>query len=382
MDKVRLGLVGCGGMGQGHIGAMKELAEAQLTVVCDVDVEAAKKVGTENGVPYFSDYQKMMKSGLCDAVLVVTPHYFHHEIGIAAFKAGLHVLSEKPITVTVSAADAFISAAKKSKKVFSVMFQQRTTPEMRLAHEIVKSGRLGEIKRTLMVYADYRSQAYYSSAGWRGTWLGEGGGVLLNQAPHSIDLFMLLGGLPCRVTAKTRTRLHKIEVEDEACALLEYPNGAWGYYYACTCEAPGVPGMEITGNRGRLVWRNGELKFFSFKPSTSEHNATCKMMWGGPEVIEEKMELPEAETGHKEIIRNFCTAILHGEELIAPGVEGIWAVEFINALILSGKKGKPVEIPVNRQEYDRLLAKLKKGSKAKKVAKVERVTDPKFAKKS
>jgi len=378
MKKIKMGVVGCGGMGQAHIINIKELPEAQLTVVSDADPETAKKVGTENNVPYFSDYHKLIKSGLCDAILIATPHYFHHEIGIAAFKSGLHVLSEKPITVTVAAADAFLAAAKKSRKVFGVMFQQRTLPEIRLAREIIKSGRLGEIKRTLMVNPQYRSQAYYNSAGWRGTWLGEGGGVLLNQSPHGIDLFMLLAGLPSRIIAKTRTRMHKIEVEDEATALLEYKNGAWGYYYTTTCEAPSATLMEISGDCGKLVLDNAGLKFYSVKPSISKHNTTAKDMWGGPEVKEEKLNLPKAKTGHKEIVRNFCAAILGREKLIAPGAEGLWSVEFINALILSGEKGKPVDIPVNRKEYDKLLNKLKKKSKAKKVKKIERTTDPRI----
>ena len=379
MEKIRIGVVGCGGMGQGHIKNINELPEARLAAVSDVDPETARKVGTENNVPYFADYRKLIKSGLCDAVLIATPHYFHHEVGIAAFKAGLHVLSEKPITVTVAAADAFLAAARKSKKVFGVMFQQRTLPEIRLAREIIRSGRLGKIRRTLMVNPHYRSQAYYNSAGWRGTWLGEGGGVLLNQSPHGIDLFMLLGGLPSRVVARTRTKMHKIEVEDEAAALLEYPGGAWGYYYTTTCEDTRSPiMMEIIGDSGKLVITEKEIKLYTFQPSISKHNSTAKTMWGGPEIKEEKLELPVAETGHKEIVRNFCATILGREKLIAPGAEGIWSVEFINALILSGKKNKPVDIPVNRKEYDKLLAGLKKKSKAKKVKKVERVTDPKI----
>ena len=159
MKKVRMGVIGCGGLGQEHIRSIKELPEAQLTAVSDADPETAKKVGAENGVPCFNDYHELLKSGLCDAVLIATPHYFHHEVGIAALKAGLHVLTEKPITVTVSAADAFLAATRKSKKVFGIMFQRRTQPEVRLAQQIIKSGQLGEIRRTLMVNPNYRRAA-------------------------------------------------------------------------------------------------------------------------------------------------------------------------------------------------------------------------------
>jgi predicted dehydrogenase len=258
------------------------------------------------------------------------------------------------------------------------MYQQRALPEIRLAREIIKSGRLGEIRRTCMVQPNYRNQAYYDSAGWRATWKGEGGGVLINQSPHGIDLFLLLGGLPSNVVAKVRTRLHRIEVEDEATALLEYPNGAWGYYYTTTNEAPPVAFMEISGDKGKLVYHDGSLKFYSLKESIPEFTFSAKEMWESPEVIEEKLELPECETGHKEIIKNFCRSILDGEMLIAPGEEGLWTVEFMNAVILSGRKNKAVDIPVDREEYEGLLDNLKKSSQEKTVKETKRVTDPRF----
>lgn len=375
MDKVRIGVVGCGGMGQGHINSLKDIPEAALTAVSDVDKETVEKVAQEKGVRGFTDYNELISSGLADAVIIATPHYFHPPVGVAAFKKGLHVLSEKPLGVTVSAVDELLKAAKKSKKVFAVMYQSRALPAIRLARQIIKSGRLGEIKRTVMLNPDYRSQAYYNSAGWRGTWKGEGGGVLINQAPHGIDLFMLLGGLPVKVTANVRTRIHSIEVEDEAAAVLEYANGAWGYYYTSTCEVPSSQRIEICGDKGKLIYTDGTLKLYSVEPSVSEHNAKNEVMWNMPKVTEESLELPVAESGHKEIIRNFCAAILHGEELITPGIEGVWSVEFINAINLSGRTGRPVKIPVSRRRYDKLLERLKQASVEKTVGKVERITD-------
>ena len=378
MDKVRIGVIGLGGMGQSHISQINELPEAELTCVSDIDGEVTKKSSEEHKVPCFTDYEKLLESNLVDAVLVATPHYFHPGIGIAAMNRGIHCLSEKPLAVSVKEADKFVSASQKNKVVFGVMYQQRTLPEIRLAREIIKSGRLGEIKRTCMVAPDYRNQAYYDSASWRATWKGEGGGILINQAPHGIDLFMLLGGLPSKVIAKTRTRLHKIEVEDEAAALLEYQNGAWGYYYTTTDETPPATFMEISGDRGKLVYQNGSLKFYSLKDSISEFTFSAKEMWNAPEVTEEKLELPKCETAHKEIIRNFCGSILHGEELIAPGEEGLWSVEFINALILSGNKKKEVDIPIDREEYEELLESLKRSSQEKTVKGTKRVTDTRF----
>jgi predicted dehydrogenase len=383
--KVRLGVIGCGGMGQGHIRYIKELSDiAELTAVADVDKPTLEKIVAQEGgnVAAFTDYNELLDSGLVDAVVIATPHYLHPVIGIKAFEKGLHVLSEKPIAVSVSDADKFISAAEKSKKVFAVMYQHRTLPAVRAAREIIKRGVIGDIKRTLMVDVHYRCDAYYMSAGWRATWKGEGCGVLINQAPHGIDLFMLLGGVPKSVTGKVRTRMHNIETEDEACAFLEYENGAWGYYYTTTCEVPVPHGMriEICGDKGKMVYTDGTLKVYTFTPSISEHNLSSKEMWSAPSAKEEALELPAANIGHKEIIRNFCAAILFGEELIAPGKEGIWSVEFINAVNLSGRRGgnKPVEIPVPRDDYDALLEELKSSSKEKVVEVEQRITDTRF----
>ncbi len=376
MQKVKIGVIGLGGIGQGHLNRIKEIPEVELTAVSDVDSGIIEKISQEYKVPGFTDYEELLKNNLVDAVLIATPHYFHPEIGIKALKKGIHCLSEKPIAVSVAEADKFLQAAKERGVVFAVMYQKRTLPEIRLARKIIKSGRLGKIRRTSLIEPNYRTQAYYDSGTWRATWKGEGGGVLINQAPHGIDLFLLLGGLPVRVTAKVCTRLHKIEVEDEACALLEYPNGAWGYYYTTTNEVPVTISMEISGDKGKLLYQDGSLKFYSFKSSIPEFTFSSKDMWASPEVVEEKLELPQCETGHKEIIRNFSRSILFKEELITPGEEGIWTVEFINALILSGKKNKPVDIPVNREEYEELLESLKKTSQEKKVRKMRRVTDP------
>ncbi|HNQ35066.1 MAG TPA: Gfo/Idh/MocA family oxidoreductase [bacterium] len=373
MEKVRIGVIGCGVMGRSHLTKLKEVPLAELTAVADAFPESARKAGAEFGVPAYGDYRELISSGRCDAVLIATPHYFHPEIGLAAFQAGLHVLCEKPIAVTVREADALVAAAEKSGRVFAVNFQMRTVPEIRFARRLLAEGRLGEIRRTMVVENAYRTQAYYDSAGWRGTWIGEGGGVLINQAPHGIDLFLLLGGLPSRVLARTRTSRHDIEVEDEACALLEYPNGAWGYYYASTSELPIGHRIEVVGDRDRLVYsirddQYRELKFQSFNPPLSKHISQSPEMWTGVELKDEPIELPAVETGHGEIIRNFCAAILHGEALLSPGREGLWSVEFINSLILSGHRGREVSWPTPRDEYDQLLAELKKNSRLRQVA--------------
>ncbi len=381
MEKVKIGVIGMGGMGYAHSKSVKSLEETELTCICDVEKEVVSKRADEFGVKYFTDYKELVKSGLCDAVIVATPHWFHPEISVFAMEHGLHVLSEKPIAVTVSGADAMVKAAKKNKRVFAVMYQMRTLPIIKKAVEIVREGLLGDIQRTLFIDPWYRAQSYYESASWRATWLGEGGGVMMNQAPHGVDFFTLLGGLPVKVNAKVRTRLHKIEVEDEVSAVLEYPNGAWGYYYTTTCEAGGTPYLELVGDKGKLILKGKELTLYTFSQPVSEFTFKAKTMWASLEVKEEKVDIPEdVKTGHDVIIKNFAHAILYNEQLISPGEEGLKSIEFMNAVILSGKRGKTVEIPVNRKEFDVLMEELKKNSKIKKNVKTQRITDPKFGK--
>ena len=289
------------------------------------------------------------------------------------------MLSEKPIGVQVSEAEKMVRASKRYKKVFAVMFQRRTEPTIRKARELVAAGVLGEIRRTLLVSPEFRSQAYYDSGGWRATWAGEGGGPLMNQSPHIMDLFTLLGGVPKTVTAWTRTLIHDIEVEDQAEAILEYANGAVGYFYVSTCE-PG-PGqiIQIFGDKGKLELHNGQLRVTVYEPGVAEFSRTNTAMWGGPKGTDLELELPQCETGHHAILRNFCRAILYGEELLSPGAEGLRSVELTNAIMLSSYKKKPVTIPTKRKEFNGMLKRLiSKSVYKKKVAKAKRETDPRL----
>jgi predicted dehydrogenase len=376
MEKVRIGVIGTGGMGSGHCRRIPEIEEAQLTAVCDIVPDVVKTAAEKFGVPGFERAEELLDSGLVDAVLIATPHYFHPTIAVEAFRRGLHVLSEKPIAVAVSAADAMIRAAQESGRVFGVMYQLRATGAAQAARTLVAEGRLGEIYRTSLSMCWYRSQAYYDSGGWRATWAGEGGGVLINQAPHYLDLLTWLGGMPARLTGRTRTRLHDIEVEDEATAELEYPNGAFGSIYLTTNESPEFDRIEICGDQGKLVLEGAELKFWEVTPGIRTHSRAAKGMWGKLETKEVSVPLPPGEGHHADITRNFCRAILAGEPLIAPGAEGLNAVEIINAIILSSRTGRTVDLPVDRAAYDRLLTELQQTSQAKTNVREQRETDP------
>jgi predicted dehydrogenase len=376
MDKVRIGVIGVGGMGSGHCNTMGQVAEAQLAAVCDTNPTALEEATTKHGVPGFRKAEELLDSGLVDAVLIATPHYDHPPIAIEAFKRGIHVLSEKPISVTVSQADPMIEEARNSGCVFGVMYQMRSLGRAQVARRLIEEGRLGEIYRTSLVMGWYRSQAYYDSGGWRATWNGEGGGVLINQAPHFLDLFAWFAGLPTRLTGQTRTRLHDIEVEDEAFATLEYANGAHGYLYASTTEAPSHELLEVCGDRGKLVMHGPTLRFVELKKPIRSHVVESKEMWAAPESAEVPLEIPAGGGTHTDITGNFCRAILQQEPLIAPGEEGLMAVELINGIILSGHTGQPVDLPVDRAAYDRLLKQLKRGSKEKATVREQRETDP------
>jgi len=367
MERIRYGIVGTGGMGTGHAHTMQNIEECVLTAVCDIDPEVARNVGESFGVPYCTQYQELIERDDVDAIVVATPHYFHPEITIYALERGKAVVCEKPIAVTVSAADAMVEAAERTGTPFAVMHQTRTMPVWRVAKKLVlEEGRLGEIYRTMLVYADFRSQAYYDSAGWRATWDGEGGGVLINQAPHSIDRFTWLGGLPSKVTAITRTRNHDIEVEDEATAILEYPNGALGYIYCSTNEHPVTEIIELSGERGKLRVVNREMRFWELPEGVKRFSDASQEMWRHPPDVELEVEMPECESGHIAILRNMARHLLYQEPLLSPGVEGRNTVEMINAMILSGHTGEPVEIPVDRDRYDALIAELRATSKYKK----------------
>lgn len=382
MDKVRIGIVGVGGMGTGHAITLQEIEEAQLTAVCDTDKATVEEASAKYGVRGFGDHMSLVQSGLADAVIIATPHYFHPPIAVDAFRAGLHVLSEKPIAVTVGAADEMIRAAKETGKVFVVMYQTRSSPMYQAARKLVEEGRLGEIYRTCLTFPDYRSQAYYDSATWRATWKGEGGGMMLNQAPHPIDVFTWLGGMPNRVTARTATRRHRIEVEDEASALLEYANGATGFLHASVNEVPGGVLMEFAGEKGKLSIHKETLRFWSLAEPIQAFTETTGEMWATLKATEEEVPIAEGKAHHGVIIRNFCRAILFGEARLTPGEEGIRSLELINAILLSGAKRKPVDLPLDRAEYEAFIEGKKRSSKGKKLAgPVKRVTDPTHMKK-
>jgi len=362
MDMVRVGIVGIGNMGSAHaacIGGGK-INGMVLAAVCDLKPE--RLALCEEHYPAavrFSDYKEMLASGLIDAVIIAVPHRLHAKIALDALEAGLHVLTEKPEDVSVSAARRLNEAAAKSDRVFGIMFNQRTNPLFRKAKEIVESGQLGELKRSVWIVTNwYRTQYYYDSGSWRATWAGEGGGVLLNQAPHNLDLWQWICGMPASVTAFCDVaKYHNIEVEDDVTIYVRYPNGATGAFITSTGEYPGTNRLEISGDLGKLVLENKTMKWW--KLSAPERKFCYTLQENSAHVDMEVIDVqPDGvETAHAGILQNFTNAILHGEKLIAPGYDGIRELTLSNAAYLSQWKGNvTVALPFDEAEFDALLA--------------------------
>lgn len=371
LSSVRLGVVGLGLMGSGHARAVLagKVPGCELAAVCDVD---SRRTGAFEGALRFSDASEMFRSGKIDAVLIATHHYAHTDIGIAALKAGLHVLVEKPISVEKADALKLIAAHRDRKQVFAAMFNQRTDPYYRKLRHLVTTGELGRIQRINWIITDwFRTEAYYAQGGWRATWAGEGGGVLLNQCPHNLDLFQWIFGMPAKVRGFCQLgRHHRIEVEDEVTAYFEYADGSTGVFITSTGEAPGTNRLEVAGDRGRLVVEDGRMEFRRNEVPAREYSRSTKEMFAAPPVWNISIPLPpDRGEQHIGILKNFTNAILRGEPLIAPASEGVHSVELANAILLSSLEDRTVELPLSAPRYSRLLASLKKESTSRKTRK-------------
>jgi len=290
LAKVRFGIVGMGVMGHRHAHALTAECgrDCSLAAVADSVPKAARKAGDQYGVPGFTDAQEMFESGLIDAAIVATPHYLHPVYTIRAARAGLHVLCEKPLAVTVGPARAMIRECKRHRVALAVTLQSRTRGVIRKMKRMVDSGRVGEVYRVSMTCSNwYRTQAYYDSGAWRGTWEGEGGGIMLNQAPHSLDVFQWIGGMPKRIMAIVGRRLHRIEVENVAQVICDYGGGKTGSIYLTSAEVPGVEQLQVVGDKGTLIYQNGGLRFGRLSQPISRHILpTSSALWPGTSFAE------------------------------------------------------------------------------------------------
>ncbi|MFA9477648.1 Gfo/Idh/MocA family protein [Phycisphaerales bacterium AB-hyl4] len=371
MDQVRLGVIGYGNMGRSHVKYFDQVKGLKFTAVADPDPKETELLVKEHGVKAFTDGYELINSGEVDAVLIATPHYDHPPLTLAAFEKGLHVLCEKPIAVTAKAAQETIEAHKKHPElIYCGMFNQRTSPTWRAVKRLIDEGAVGELIRVgWTIQGWFRTQAYYDSGGWRATWKGEGGGVLINQCPHNLDLFCWFVGQPKRVTAAQvgLGKYHHIEVEDEVNALLEFENGATGTFVTSTAECSGINRLEIVGDNGTIIAEPGKpVRLLRNGTPTREFLATSPERFATPSRDTISIEPGEKDPGHRGITENFINAILHGEKLIAPAAEGILGLELGNAMLMSGLKHQPVDLPTDRNAFEGVLQDLIKNSTFKK----------------
>lgn len=376
MHKVRMGIIGLGNIGKHHADYLsnKKVSRCELVAVCDAFAPLDRYLGLKT----FTDGEALIKSGAVDAVIIATPHFQHTTLGIAALEAGVHAMVEKPISSHKADAERLIAASRKHPKVvFSGMFQMRTEPRYQRVQKLIQAGEIGEIVRLNWINTDwYRTEAYYASGGWRATWKGEGGGVLLNQCLHNLDTLQWLVGMPQRVRGFCQLgRFHQIEVEDNVTAYLEWANGATGVFVSSTGEAPGTNRFEIVGTRGRLVMENDQLTFTRNETDMLQFSQTAKQGFVKPEVWNVSIPFTNANLPHATMVQNFVNAILDGEPLIAPGAEGIYSVELANVMVYSSLLGETVALPMDGAAWEKRLNQLIAESKLEKKVMAVEATD-------
>lgn len=377
MSNVRVGIIGIGNMGSSHARGLFEgkVAGAELTAVCDSNPERLTwaKESFGDRVKLFDNTEDFFKSGIIDAVIIATPHYDHPVLAVESLKKGFHTLIEKPAGVYTKAVREMNKAAEKSGLTFGIMMNQRTNPLYQKVRELIKSGEFGEIKRVNWIITSwYRSQSYYNSGGWRASWAGEGGGVLLNQCPHQLDLLQWICGLPKRVRSFMYFgKYHNIEVEDDVTTFMEYENGATGVFVTSTADTPGTNRFEILGDKAKAVIENGKLQFWKLRQSEREFNANYTGGFGEPECWKCEVPINGEETAHTGILNNWVSAIQKGTALLAPGIEGINGLTLSNAMHLSAWTNDWVELDKLDEDlyYNLLQERIKTSNYVKPAAK-------------
>ncbi len=379
-EKVKLGIIGIGNMGMSHINNFVAGKMPEIEITCVADIDEKKFANAKEKLPEvtcFNTASELIASGLCDAIIIATPHYAHPTIGIEALNAGVHVMSEKPAGVYTKQVNEIIEVAKNSEATYAIMFNQRTNCIYRKVKEIVEGGEYGEIKRVSWIITDwYRTQAYYNSGGWRATWEGEGGGVMLNQCPHQLDLWQWICGMPSSVKAICHEgKWHDIEVEDDVSIYVEYPNGATGTFITTTGDYPGTNRLEITLDKAKIICEDDQIKMFKLNMSTSEYTKNADKGFGKIEGEWITVETDGKNEQHSGVMNAFAAHILRGEPLIAEGAEGINGLTISNAAFLSSWLDKTVTLPIDEDLYYELLQKKIQNSTAKKTVVEQIETD-------
>ena len=366
MEKIRLGVIGVGNMGSGHINNIKAGKCPEIEVVAAADRRESRREWCKENIPtaqIFNEGEDLIKAGVCDAVIIATPHYQHPPLAQLALENGLHVMVEKPAGVyTLQVREMMATADAHPDKTFGMMFNQRTNCVYRKLKEMLENGELGEIKRVSWLITDwYRTQNYYDSGAWRATWAGEGGGVLMNQCPHQLDLLTWLCGMPKKVRAFCHAgKWHDIEVEDDVTCYMEFENGATGVFVTTTGDGCGSNRFEITGTKGKIVCEKGELIFDKLEVDERKWCVTCEDGFRKPPMQTVNVETDGENIQHPAVLNAFAANILRGEKLVADGREGINGLMLANAMFLSSWTDATVSLPIDEQKfYDMLMEKCK-----------------------
>ena len=386
-NRLRILCIGLGNMGLKHALSVATSPSMSLVGLCDthqsmidraqasVSELANNKTDLNNSqpIPGFTDYLEAMDQVKPDGIIIATVHYSHPEIALAAFDRGIHVLVEKPLGVHAKDARTMVEGWLKAKTtypglIFSAMFQQRTYSHWKKIKELISQGALGRLVRTTWIITDwFRTQHYYNSGGWRATWAGEGGGVLLNQCPHNLDLYCWFVGLPKRVTGfASLGKYHDIEVEDEVTAYFEHDNAMVGHFITTTAEAPGTNRLEIVGEHGKLLFEYNKLTFYRNDQSMIQYsNETDKDFEMPGHRVEEIPLEPVVGGGHDLIIQDFAEAFHQSRDPIVPAQEGVESVLLGNAILYSALEGRTIEFPMDEQGYAEKIKELSKNSRYK-----------------
>jgi predicted dehydrogenase len=353
MSALRLVVIGAGAnIFSAHRRGIRAI-DAVVVGVQDVDRERAQRVGDEFGCPVYSDVSSLLRAA-ADVAVILAPHPYHAELAIASLQSGKHVLTEKPIAIQVAEADRMVEEAERHDRLLAVAFQQRTRSEVQEARRLIQQGAIGTLQRADLLGTWPRRLTYFQVAPWRGTWRGEGGGILINQGQHDLDLLCYLAGRPSKVVGWTRTRVHPIETEDTALAMVEWPNGAVGSIHVSTAEIDESQRIELTGTAGRLrllpgrleVWRN-ETDLPAFAASTGDPFA--------PPATEALPPFLGSPGNHEAIYQNLVRALAGEEPLVASGRDARTTLEMANAIVYSSFTRKQVELPLDRDAYQHLL---------------------------
>ncbi|MEM1112922.1 MAG: Gfo/Idh/MocA family oxidoreductase [Pseudomonadota bacterium] len=371
-NTLRLGIVGLGNIAGQHL----DYLQAGEVAGCEVTALSSRTAPATAPLPHFVDYRELIASGLCDAVLVATPTFTHYEIGAAVLDAGLHLMMEKPLGLSVAEGESLL-ARQGDGQVFALMLNQRSDPLFLRMRDVLQAEELGNITRTHWTMTNwFRPEIYFQVSDWRATWRGEGGGLLVNQCIHNLDIFQWLCGMPEEVQAWCEFgKYHDIEVEDEATAYLRYASGATGLFVGSTGEAPGVNRLDIIGDRGSLHYDGERLVNIRNTPGTVEYSRRTRDMFGMP--ASEPVDItPERNINqHAAVMRNFVAAISGREDLIAPASDGLDSLALANAMLLSTWVSAPVGLPLDSQRYQAALEQRLAASTLREKADIEAKVD-------